>query len=326
MLSGILNVKKEKGMTSFDVIYRLRKILGVQKMGHTGTLDPEAEGVLPVCVGKATRVVSLFMDETKTYEAVLLLGVTTDTQDMTGQVLSRQEPDVTEEQIRTAVLSFSGRQMQMPPMYSAIKIGGKKLVDLARRGVEVERTPREVEFSDMEIISIEPPHASLRVTCTKGSYIRTLCHDIGRKLGCGGAMESLVRTRVGRFRIEEALTLDEIRARKEAEDSVTRNAAEPYSFLLPLEAMFGDLPIISVKSALDIAVINGNDFSPEETGNPCPSTSEAAENGSASGYAASFPNGTEVRVHTSDGRFIGIYRYDLKHDIYHLVKNFYDPD
>jgi tRNA pseudouridine55 synthase len=138
MINGILNVKKEKGMTSFDVIYRLRKIFGQQKMGHTGTLDPEAEGVLPVCMGKATRLVSMLTGTTKTYEAVLLLGVSTDTEDMTGKVLAEKEVTAGEEEVSSVIASFAGKQMQMPPMYSAVKIGGHKLVDLARKGVEVE--------------------------------------------------------------------------------------------------------------------------------------------------------------------------------------------
>jgi tRNA pseudouridine55 synthase len=306
MINGILNVKKEKGMTSFDVIYRLRKIFDQQKMGHTGTLDPEAEGVLPVCMGKATRLVSMLTGTTKTYEAVLLLGVSTDTEDMTGKVLAEKEVTAGEEEVSSVIASFAGKQMQMPPMYSAVKVGGHKLVDLARKGVEVERQPREVEFSELEILEMNLPRVHFRVTCSKGSFIRTLCADIGKKLGCGGAMESLVRTRVGNFHLEDSLTLDEIRKKKEEEDGVTRNAASPYSFLIPLEEMFSEMPVLTCPPSMDQRLINGNDFEiPEENGRP---------------------DLQEVRVHTSAGKFIGIYRFDKKYGMFRLVKNFYDPD
>lgn len=304
MINGIINVRKEKGMTSFDVIYRLRKIFGQKKIGHTGTLDPEAEGVLPVCMGKATRLVSMLTGETKSYEAVLLLGITTDTQDMTGKVLSEKKAEASEAEARAVLFSFEGKQMQLPPMYSAVKIGGRKLVDLARKGVEVERQPREVEFTDMNILEMNLPRIRFSVTCTKGSFIRTLCSDIGEKLGCGGVMESLIRTRVGNFRIEDSLTLDEIRSRKEEEDRITRNAASPYSFLIPLEDMFSGLPSVDGDPSLDRALINGNDFAKE----------------------SSLPDGQEVRVHTSTGRFIGIYRFAEDAGMFRLVKNFYDPD
>ena len=168
MINGVINVRKEKGMTSFGVVARLRRIFGQKKIGHTGTLDPDAEGVLPVCLGRATRLVETLSRGTKTYEAVLLLGRTTDTQDTSGKILRTGELTADEDQIRRTILSFEGLQMQTPPMYSAVKVNGKKLVDLARRGIEVERKAREVEFSDITVLEIRPPRVSFRVTCTHG--------------------------------------------------------------------------------------------------------------------------------------------------------------
>ena len=182
MINGIINVYKEKGYTSFDVVAKLRGILKTKKTGHTGTLDPDAEGVLPVCLGKATKVCDLLTDKNKEYVAVMLLGKVTDTQDTTGTVLEEHPVEVTEEQVKEAVLSFTGEYMQVPPMYSALKVNGKKLCDLARAGVTVERQARPVQLYSIEIIKMELPRVCMRVRCSKGTYIRTLCHDIGAKL------------------------------------------------------------------------------------------------------------------------------------------------
>lgn len=209
-MNGVINIYKEAGWTSFDVVAKMRGILKIKKIGHTGTLDPAATGVLPVCIGKGTKKVESFMADDKVYRAVMLLGVTTDSQDMTGEVLTHREVDVGETVVRDAVQSFVGGYDQLPPMYSAKKVGGKKLVDLARKGVEVERKPRFVNIMDIDIETMELPRVTMTVTCSKGTYIRTLCHDIGQKLGCGAAMESLVRTRVGRFRLEDAITLEQL--------------------------------------------------------------------------------------------------------------------
>ena len=196
-MDGVIVIRKEKGFTSHDVVAKLRGILHMKKIGHTGTLDPDAEGVLPVALGKATRLVDMITDKEKTYEAVMRLGVVTDTQDMSGTVLSQTtELSVTEEELCTVVSSFVGDYMQVPPMYSALKVNGKKLYELAREGKTVERKPRPVHFYEIEILDISFPLVRFRVTCSKGTYIRTLCHDIGEKLGCGAAMESLLRTKV----------------------------------------------------------------------------------------------------------------------------------
>lgn len=209
-MDGVINIYKEAGWTSFDVVAKMRGILKIKKIGHTGTLDPAAEGVLPVCVGKGTKKVESFMEDDKVYRAVMLLGVTTDSQDMTGEILAWKEVNADESEVREAIMSFVGGYDQLPPMYSAKKVGGKKLVDLARKGVEVERKPRFVNIMGIEIESIQLPRVTMTVTCSKGTYIRTLCHDIGQKLGCGGAMESLLRTRVGRFRLEDAVKLGDL--------------------------------------------------------------------------------------------------------------------
>ena len=199
MIHGIINVYKEKGYTSHDVVARLRKILGQKKIGHTGTLDPDAEGVLPVCLGKATKVCDLLADQDKTYQAILLLGQSTDTQDVSGEVLKNAEVTSSIKEVYEAVQAFQGEYAQVPPMYSALKVNGKKLYELAREGKTVERKARQVHIHEIKIHEIVLPRVSMTVSCSKGTYIRTLCHDIGEKLGCGGCMEQLLRTQVGPF-------------------------------------------------------------------------------------------------------------------------------
>ena len=294
--NGVLIVNKEKGMTSFDVIFKLRKMLGIKKMGHTGTLDPDAEGVLPVCIGRATKVVDMLTGMTKTYRAVMRLGIVTDTQDTSGTVLSEQAVTVCDDrQVRDAVLSFQGEQMQIPPMYSAVKVNGQKLVDLARRGVEVERKPRPVTFENITIEAVDLPDITFSVTCSKGAYIRTLCHDIGQKLGCGAAMASLTRTRVGNFEIGDALTLDEIRQAIN-QDSLGR-------LLIPIDELFPEAPRLTSRSVKqDRYLLNGN---------PYKGDSDLADN-------------TRVRVYLTDGSFVGLYRLKKDENLFKLEKFFYD--
>ena len=210
MKSGIINVYKEKGFTSFDVVAKLRGILRTKKIGHTGTLDPDAEGVLPVCIGRATKVCDILTDKDKVYEAVMLLGVETDTQDTSGAVLSEKQVEVSEEEVKKAILSFVGDYAQVPPMYSALKVNGKKLYELAREGKSVERKARNVQIFSIEILEVNLPRVRMSVHCSKGTYIRTLCHDIGTMLGCGGCMEKLLRTKVGVFELKDTLKLSEI--------------------------------------------------------------------------------------------------------------------
>ncbi len=285
MINGVVNIRKEPGMTSFGVIFRMRRIIGQKKLGHAGTLDPDAEGVLPVCLGKATKLVELLQGGGKTYEAEMLLGVITDTQDTSGQILEEHPVDVTEEEVREALLSFEGTVEQIPPMYSAVKVDGKKLVDLARRGIEVERRAREVTFSDMEILKMDLPHVTFRVSCSKGAYIRTLCEDVGRKLGCGAAMSHLVRTRVGSFSIENAVTIAEF---EEKFLAAKENGLPMSDFIIPLPEFFPDCPVITVPDQFKNAAINGNSLPLTGTKPP--------------------EDGRKVRVFLSDGTFIGIYK------------------
>ena len=212
-MDGILNVYKEAGYTSHDVVAKLRGILQQKKIGHTGTLDPDAVGVLPICLGKATRVCDLLTEKDKVYKAVMLLGTVTDTQDLSGHVLKTEDvSNMTEQEVLFAIQSFAKGYDQIPPMYSALKVQGKKLYELARAGLEVERKPRYVEIFEISniIVSIEEKSVDFTVHCSKGTYIRTLCHDIGEKLGCGACLKSLQRIKAGNFEISEAFTLSQI--------------------------------------------------------------------------------------------------------------------
>lgn len=309
MINGIINVYKEKGYTSHDVVAKLRGILKQKKIGHTGTLDPDATGVLPVCLGKGTRLCDMLTDETKTYVAGLLLGQETDTQDTSGTVLKESDiSHLTEEAVLACIKSFEGEQMQVPPMYSALKVNGKKLYELAREGKTVERKARPVTFYEIRVLTMNLPHVELEVTCSKGTYIRTLCHDIGEKLGCGGCMESLVRSRVGRFGLDTALTLSQIEELREKElqnSGFSETGAQEtisYSFVHTIEEMFDQLPPVHVHENCDKALYNGNSFH----------------------YSRPLEDGTEVRMYTSKDEFIGIYRYEKKTKMFHIVKMFYE--
>ncbi len=217
-MDGIINVLKPPGMTSFDVVAVLRGLTGVRRVGHAGTLDPMAAGVLPVCTGRATRAIEFMMDKDKLYRAELTLGITTDTQDTTGTMITRNEVRASDSEIAAAVSSFEGKYLQVPPMHSAIRIDGKRLYELAREGIEIERQQREVEIFSAKLLSIdrsEGVRALIDVHCSKGTYIRTLCADIGDRLGCGGCMSFLLRMRAGPFDISEAYTLEELSELKE---------------------------------------------------------------------------------------------------------------
>lgn len=264
MIHGIINVYKEAGYTSFDVVAKLRGILKQKKIGHTGTLDPAAEGVLPVCLGNGTKLCELLTDKTKEYEARLLLGKTTDTQDTTGIVLAERPADCTEEEVRAAVMGFVGGYEQVPPMYSALKVDGKRLYELAREGKTIERKGRRVEIYEITICSMELPRVVLRVTCGKGTYIRTLCQDIGNRLGCGGCMEHLLRTRSGSYGIDDAMTLRQI---EEARDQDRLGEV-----IKPLESAF-DYPRLAVRPEGKKKIDNGNPMGAElflDTGQSAP--------------------------------------------------------
>ena len=239
MASGILIVDKPEDWTSQDVVAKLRGALHERRAGHGGTLDPMATGVLPVFFGRATRAVEFFEHAEKTYETVLRLGLVTDTQDITGRVLEQRDAaSVTEADVRAALPHFLGPQEQVPPMYSAIKIGGKKLYELARKGREVERKPRNITIFDLAVEDGHDFDWDLRVRCSKGTYVRTLCHDIGQRLGCGGCMSALRRTRAGRFTLEQAVTMEQILAFAQEHD--------PAELLLPVDALFAEHPALIV--------------------------------------------------------------------------------
>lgn len=240
MLHGIINVYKEKGYTSHDVVAILRRITKQKKVGHTGTLDPEAEGVLPVCFGKATKVADYIMADTKEYQAQVKLGVLTDTQDQSGKILETRPVAVSEEEIRQAVESFQGEYVQMPPMYSAIKINGKKLYELARKGQTAERKTRTVFLFECSMISYMPPDVfTIRVVCSKGTYIRTLCADLGEKLTCGAHMANLLRVRSGKFQLGDSVRLSEL------ETAADQGILQRY--LIPIEQALQQFGAVVVK-------------------------------------------------------------------------------
>jgi len=295
--SGIINIYKEKGFTSFDVVAKMRGILKERKIGHTGTLDPDAEGVLPVCIGKATKLCDMLTDKDKEYETVLLLGKTTDTQDISGEVLSEKEVTVSEEEVRRAAEHFVGPYDQVPPMYSALKVNGQKLYDLARKGIEVERKPRRVEIFSIEILWMDLPRVGMRVHCSKGTYIRTLCQDMGDLLGCGGCMEKLLRTRVERFALDGALTL------KQLEELAQKGEAE--QVLIPVDQMFLHYPAAKVKPQFRKFTDNGNALWPNQM--------ELAKEDTKA---------EQIRVYDDRDRFVGIYQYRSDQKQYKPVKIF----
>ncbi len=286
MINGVLNVYKEAGFTSHDVVAKLRGILKQKKIGHTGTLDPDAEGVLPVCLGNATKLCGMLTEKDKTYEAVLLLGQETDTQDISGKVLSTAPVTVEEEVVLEKIASFQGSYDQLPPMYSALKVNGKKLYELAREGKEVERKTRRVHLYEIKVPWIRLPEVCLNVTCSSGTYIRTLCHDIGEALHCHGCMKSLLRTRVSRFTLEESLRIPQI------EEAVAKG--ELGTYLIPVDEMFTDCPKARMKEEGDRLVYNGNPF---ERSKAIFSPQEPEE-------------GCNLRVYDSKNEFVGIYRYE----------------
>lgn len=249
-MDGIVIVDKPQGWTSQDVVAKLRGVYQTRRIGHGGTLDPMATGVLPVFVGRATRGVEFFEHAQKTYEAVLRLGIATDTEDITGTVLEEKEVTVTKEAFLQVLTGFRGEITQIPPMYSAIKINGQKLCDLARKGKEVERKPRNISIFSLECLEFTGNRAKLLVHCSKGTYIRTLCKDIGLACGCGGCMESLRRVSAGAYTIAEAIPLESLINRENPEDT-----------LRPVDSMFSQYPqtVLTEKQALRCR--NGNSFS-----------------------------------------------------------------
>jgi len=285
LINGIINIYKEAGFTSHDVVAKLRGIVKQKKIGHTGTLDPDAVGVLPVCFGNATKLCDMLTDKSKEYRACMLLGETSDTQDASGTILSRTQVNVNEEEVRDAVMSFVGEYDQIPPMYSALKVNGKKLYELARQGVEIERKPRRVEIHHIKIEEINLPRVTFSVGCSKGTYIRTLCADIGDRLGCGALMETLQRTRVGNFHIEQALKLSQI------EELVRENRLEEY--VIAPDAVFEEYESLTVMPEFDKVLLNGNKLYFKQV----------------RAVRKRFEDGEWTRVYASNGTFTGVYTY-----------------
>lgn len=250
-MNGIIIVDKPQGKTSHDIVYFIRRLTGIKKVGHTGTLDPMATGVLPICIGAATKIADMLTLSDKEYVAELILGKTTDTQDAEGQVLSEKKVNCTEDEIRAAVMSFIGEIEQVPPMYSAIKQNGKKLYELARQGIEVERKPRKVTINSIDILKIDGKSVTIDVSCSKGTYIRTLCEDIGNKLGTGAYMNTLRRIKTGMFDLSQSHTLEELGTLKSGDAGTLKEV------LIPTDRVFEDLPCIKLNEKQKRSVVNG---------------------------------------------------------------------
>ena len=289
-MDGILNIYKEQGFTSHDVVAKLRGILKMKRIGHTGTLDPAAEGVLPVCLGTATRLCDMLTDKVKAYRAVMVFGVATDTEDMTGKVLKTQNVQVTEEEVIRAAEKFTGVYEQIPPMYSALKVDGKRLYELAREGKEIERKPRTVEIYENKPLcmihntvgAIE--QVILNVRCSKGTYIRSLIRDMGEYLGCGACMKSLMRTQAGAFVIGDALTLAEV--------ELARDEGRLSEIIQPIDSFLMKYPAVSVLPEFEKFLYNGNQLSLKMlSGKITPS------------------DGDGFRVYDTTGKLIGLYLY-----------------
>ena len=296
MIDGFINIYKEQGYTSFDVVAKLRGILKQKKIGHTGTLDPMAEGVLLVCLGSATKMCDLLTEKNKTYTCTMLLGKTSDTEDVTGVMTDVTDVYPDENTVRAAVMSFVGDYMQIPPMYSAIKVNGKKLYELARAGQVIEREPRPVTIHGITIQSVELPRVTFDVSCSKGTYIRSLCRDIGEKLGCGAVMEKLVRTEVKGFTIEESLTLDEV---EKARDDGTL-----MQHVLTTDKLMPDIPELHISAKGVKLLANGNKLSADSF----------VEN--------QIYMDTYVKVYDENGRFAALYEYSVEKRQYVPFKMF----
>ena len=305
---GVFPLWKEAGMTSHDCVSQARKLFRMKRIGHTGTLDPEVPGVLPLCLGRATRLVEYLQDQPKTYEAVMTIGYATDTEDESGTVVERAERvDVSEADVAGALDGFIGTVRQVPPMYSAVKVKGKRLYELARAGMTVERKPREVQIHNIELTGFHPdvpyPRASLRITCSKGTYIRTLCADIGRKLGYPAVMSGLVRIAAGSIRAEQCVTFREAEALAERGELAGKiiPTGEAVSFMP--KAVVSDH---ALKAALKGSRLFARAVRPVEPG--------ATERGNRR---------TLYRLHArEEDRFIGIYSHDPESDLFIPVKLF----
>lgn len=288
-MNGILNVYKPTGITSFDVVRTVRKISNVKKVGHAGTLDPEASGVLPVCIGKATKAIDYIMGDFKIYEAELKLGVITDTYDREGKILKESEVNASEEEITQAINSFIGEIKQVPPMYSALKVNGKKLYELARAGIEIERQARPILIYNIDIIEINTPYVKFRVKCSKGTYIRSLCYDIGELLNCGGMMWNLQRTATGQFHIEDTINIEDL------------NVENISKHLMPIEKIFQGNTKITIEDRFVKFLLNGVVVKDKA-------------------LASKFQENITYSIYNNDNNFIGI--ADKSNECIRLIKSF----
>lgn len=296
MLNGIISIYKKRGFTSHDVVAKARGILRERKIGHTGTLDPEAEGVLPLCIGVATKVVPYLSDADKCYEAEVILGSTTTTEDATGEVLTEQAVNVSQEEIERVIASFVGEYVQTPPMYSAIKVNGVRLYELARQGIEIERPSRKVMIYGCDIIEwIDEKRFRIRVSCSKGTYIRTLCTDIGKALGCGAHMGYLLRTKVGEFTLENSITLEELEAHKE----------EITPYLHEVEKIFSAYPQAEVNEKGEKYLANGNALLMQHL-----KTSDC------------YSDGMLIRIYNSCSQFTALYKWNAERQMLEVEKMF----
>lgn len=298
MLNGIINVYKEQGFTSHDVVAKLRGILRQKKIGHTGTLDPNAVGVLPVCLGRGTKLCDMLTATKKQYETTFLLGKETDTEDIWGVETAVFPVPESEDAVKEAVFSFIGEYDQIPPMYSAKKVQGRKLYELAREGKVIERKPQKVRIYEISDLKINLPEVSMTVTCSKGTYIRSLCRDIGRKLQSGACMTKLTRTRSSGFRIEASHTLEEIE-KAAKEDRVSE-------YIIPVEKVFSSLQKGTVRKNCNKLLYNGN---PLKLSCFC---------------KTGLDTGRMLRVYDEEGHFIGVYRW--KKQMFFPDKIFYDQN
>ncbi len=294
-----MNIYKEAGYTSHDVVAKLRGIVGQKKIGHTGTLDPDAVGVLPVCFGSATKLCDMMTDKSKEYEALMRLGVTTDTQDLSCTILTESAVHVNGSEVRDAVMGFVGGYEQVPPMYSALKVNGKKLYELAREGREIERQPRHVDITFIRITGMDLPEVRFEVGCSKGTYIRTLCADIGDKLGCGAVMAELKRTRVGNFRIEDSIRLSKV------EELMRQGEYEDY--IIHPDSMFMEYEGAAVKPEAESALLNGNKLYPQQLDPDSP---------------VFFADGERIRVYNGGGEFRAVYTYVKSEGVFKPFKMF----
>lgn len=285
-MNGIVIVDKPQGWTSQDVTARLRRVFDTRRIGHGGTLDPMATGVLPVFVGRATRGVEFFEHAEKTYETVLRLGIATDTEDITGTVLAERPVDVTAQAVEQVLETFRGDILQVPPMYSALKVNGQKLYDLARKGREVERQPRPITIHELTLLGMDGADVRLRVRCSKGTYIRTLCKDIGETLGCGGAMAQLRRIQAGEYTAEEAVPLETL-----------LTAEKPEQYLRPVDSMFRQYPAVTLTVNQEKRCRNGNAFS------------------------LKLPDGT-YRAYSGQGEFLMLAK--VEENVMSTIKSFFD--